>query len=164
MIKGVLLAAYRISTKTHRWKVSERAANTANPDQWLWQYPQKFNQWLESTGKPDREAMLMELVLAKLPNWLETQIRNLDFPNYEELMETIIRHLGNPKNRADSNAKKEPYSFSRNPSHWQKTKPYRSGSDLGSRVRTFPLSRGLQEVKCFKWESEDTTSETVASR
>ena len=150
MVKRVLLATYRISTETHRWKVSERAANTANPDQWLWQYPPNFNQWLDSTGKPDREAMLMELVQAKLPSWLETQIRNLDCPNYEELMETIIRHLGNPKNQADRNAKKEPYSVARNPSHWEKTKPHRPGSNLGSGDCTLPLSRSLQEVECFK--------------
>ena len=124
MVKRVLLATYRISTETHRRKVFERAFNTANPDEWLREYRQNFNQWLDSTGKPDREAMLVELVLAKLPSWLETPKRNLDCPNYEDLMETIIRHLGNQKNRANCNAKKEPYSVARNPSHWEKTEPY----------------------------------------
>ena len=36
---------------------------------------------------------MMELVLAKLPPWLEAQMRNLNCQSYTELTESIVRHL-----------------------------------------------------------------------
>ena len=47
MVKRVQLATYRISTETHQRKVFKRAFNTANSDQWLQEYRQNFNQWLD---------------------------------------------------------------------------------------------------------------------
>ena len=45
--------------------------------------------------------MLMELVLAKLPNWLENQMCNLNCQSYEGLCEAIIRYIGNQKSRSE---------------------------------------------------------------
>ena len=45
--------------------------------------------------------VLMELVLAKLPSWLEVQIRNLDCSSYDMLCEAVIRHLGNQRPRGE---------------------------------------------------------------
>ena len=48
----------------------------------------------------------MELVLAKLSGWLETQISKQNYQKYEELTEAIIRYLGNQKIRTEKNIKK----------------------------------------------------------
>ena len=73
--------------------------NPSNPDQWLREYRQNFHQWLDSTKRPTREVVLMELVLSKLPGWLETQMRNQNYQNYEELTEAIISIPGKPENK-----------------------------------------------------------------
>ena len=106
-VKRVLLSVYQISTESHRKKVFDQTFNPSNPDQWLREYRQNFHQWLNSTKRPTREVVLMELVLAKLPGWLETQMRNQNYQNYEELTEGIIRHLGNQKIRTEKNIKKK---------------------------------------------------------
>ena len=105
-VKRVLLSVYQISTETHR-KMFDQTFNPSNPDQWLREYRQNFHQWLDSTKRPTREVVLMELVLAKLPGWLETQMRNQNYQNYEELIEAIIRYLGNQKIGTEKNIKKE---------------------------------------------------------
>ena len=110
-VKRVLLSVYQISTETHRKKVFDQTFNTSNPDQWLREYRQNFHQWLDSTKRPTREVVLMELVLAKLPGWLETQMRNQNYQNYEELTKAIIRHLGNQKIRTEKNIKKEIFFY-----------------------------------------------------
>ena len=81
--------------------------NPSNPDQWLRVYYQNFHQWLDSTKRPTREVVLMELVLAKLPVWLETQMGNQNYQNYEELTEAIIGYLGNQKIRTEKNIEKK---------------------------------------------------------
>ena len=75
-VKQVLLSVHQISTETHRKKVFDQMFNPSNPDQWLREYRQNFHQWLDSTKRPTQEVVLMELELAKLPGWLETQMRN----------------------------------------------------------------------------------------
>ena len=106
-VKQALLSVCQISTETNRKKVFDQTFNPSNQDQWLREYRQNFHQWLPSTKRPTREVVLMELVLAKLPGWLETQMRNQNYQNYEELTEAIIRHLGNQKIRTEKNIKKE---------------------------------------------------------
>ncbi len=44
---------------------------------------------------------MMELVLAKLPPWLEAQLRNLNCQSYTELTESIVRHLGNQRTKTE---------------------------------------------------------------
>ena len=44
---------------------------------------------------------MMELVLAKLPPWLEAQMRNLNCQSYTELTESIVRHLGNQRTKTE---------------------------------------------------------------
>ena len=107
IVKNTLLAIYQISTETRRRKVFEQTFNPTNPDQWLRVLRQDINQWLYSFQKPPREAILTELVLSTLLAWLVTQMRNLDCQTYEELMETIIHHLGNSKLRTDKSDRKE---------------------------------------------------------
>ena len=92
-VKRVLLSVYQIFTETQRKKVFDQMFNPSNLDQWLREYRQNFHQWLDSTKRPTREVVLMELVLDKLPGWLETQMRNQNYQNYEELTEAIIRYL-----------------------------------------------------------------------
>ena len=67
IVKKTLLSVYQISAETPRRKVFERTFNPTNPDQWLREFRQDFHQWLDSVQKPPREAILTELVLAKLP-------------------------------------------------------------------------------------------------
>ena len=43
----------------------------------------------------------MDLVLAKLPPWLEAQMRNLNCQSYTELTESIVRHLGNQRTKTE---------------------------------------------------------------
>ena len=43
----------------------------------------------------------MELAIAKLPNWLELQIRNLNCQSFVELSEAIVRYLGNSRMRRE---------------------------------------------------------------
>ena len=106
-VKRVLLLVYQISSQTHRKKVFDQTFNPSNPDQWLRESSQNFHQWLDSTKRPTREVVLMELLLAKLPGWLETQMRNQNYQNYEELTEAIIGYLGNQKIRKKKNIRKK---------------------------------------------------------
>ena len=126
IVKKTLLSVYQISTETRRRKVFERTYNPTNPDQWLREFRQNFHQWLDSIQKPPREAILTELVLSKIPAWLEAQMRNLDCQTYEELTETIVRHLGNSKLRRDKSDRKEKeqYRYAKDtPSRFGKKEP-----------------------------------------
>ena len=95
--------------------------------------------------------MLMELVLAKLPGRLETQMRNQNYQNYEELPEAIIRYLGNQKIRTEKNIKKEKENdlFAKSPGRFEKTEPkkiYLPRSQDGPP----PYSRDVRTVECFQ--------------
>ena len=68
----------------------------------------KFYHWLDSSARTDWELVLMELALAKLPNYLESQMRNLNFQTYDDLTKSIVHHIGNSKSQTD---KKEPYHY-----------------------------------------------------
>ena len=74
IVKQTLLSVHPISTETRRKKVFKQTFNASKPDQWLRDFKQNFHQWLDSMERPTIETVLMELVLAKLPNWLENQI------------------------------------------------------------------------------------------
>ena len=74
IVKQTLLSVYQISSKTHRKKVFKQTFNASKPDQWLRDFKQNFHQWIDSMERPTRETVLMVLVPAKLPNWLENQI------------------------------------------------------------------------------------------
>ena len=110
-VKRVLLLVNQISSQTHRKKVFDQTFNPSNPDQWLRECCQNFHQWLDSTKRPTREVVLMELLLAKLPGWLETQMRNQNYQNYEELTEAIIGNLGNQKIITEKKIKKEKENY-----------------------------------------------------
>ena len=150
-VKRVLLSVYQISTETHRKKVFDQMFNPSNPDQWLREDRQNFHQWLDSTKRPTREVVLMELVLAKLPGWLETQMRNQNYQNYEELTEAIIQYLGNQKIRTEKNINKEKenHLFAKSPGRFEKTEPkkiYLPRSQDGPP----PYSRDVRTVECFR--------------
>ena len=150
-VKRVLLSVYQISTETHRKKVFDQMFNQSNPDQWLREYRQNFHQWLDSTKRPTREVVLMELVLAKLPGWLETQMRNQNYQNYEELTEVIIRYQGNQKIRTEKNIKKEKENdlFAKSPGRFEKTEPKKIYLPR-SRDGPPPYSRDVRTVECFR--------------
>ena len=97
-----------------------------------------------------REVVLMELVLAKLPGWLETQMRNQKYQNYEELTEAIIRYLGNQKIRTEKNIKKEKENdlFAKSPGRFEKTEPKKIYLPR-SRDGPPPYSRDVRTVECF---------------
>ena len=84
-VKATLLAAYQVSAETRRRRVFENHFNSANPDLWLRDFNQNFSRWLDTSGIPDREMVVMELAIAKLPNWLKPQIRNLNCQSFKEL-------------------------------------------------------------------------------
>ena len=116
IVKQTLLSVYQISTETSRKKVFEQTFNASKPDQWLRDFKQNFYEWLDSTEKPTRETVLMELVLVKLPNWLENQMHNLNCQSYEWLCESIIRYIDNQKPRSEKFVKpleKENYRASK---------------------------------------------------
>ena len=90
IVKQTLLSVYHISTKTRRKKVFKQTFNASKPDQWLRHFKQNFNQWLDSTERPTRKTVLMELVLTKLLNWLENQRPNLNCQSYEGLAKPVF--------------------------------------------------------------------------
>ena len=96
-VKATLLAAYQVSTETRQRKVFEDQFNLSNPDMWLRDFHQNFCRWLDTSRTLDQEMVVMELAIAKLSNWLEPQIRNLNCQSFEELSEAIVRHLGNSR-------------------------------------------------------------------
>ena len=96
-VKATLLAAYQVSTETRRRRVFKDRFNLSNPDMWLRDFHQNFCRWLDTSRTLDREMVVMDLAIAKLPNWLEPQIRNLNCQSFEELSEAIVRHLGNSR-------------------------------------------------------------------
>ena len=132
----------------------EQTFNPTNPDQWLREFRQDFHQWLDSVQKPPREAILTELVLSKLPAWLEAQMRNLDCQTYEELTETIVRHLGNSKLRRDKSdrKKKEQYRYAKDtPSRFgKKEPPKRTDGPPARRQEGLPQYRDMKLVECYK--------------
>ena len=152
IVKQTLLSVYQISTETCRKKVFEQTFNASKPDQWLRDFKQNFHQWPDSTERPTRKTVLMELVLAKLPNWLENQIRNLNCQSYEGLCEAIIHYIGNQKPRSEKFVKpleKENYRAN-------KDTPYRVPAtelktvDTGNPDKPQPYSRDLKTVECFR--------------
>ena len=152
IVKQTLLSVHQISTETRRKKVFQQTFNASKPDQWLRDFKQNFHQWLDSTERPTRETVLMELVLAKLLNWLENQMLNLNCQSYEGLCEAIIRYIGNQKQRSEKFVKpleKENYRAS-------KDTPYRGPATELKRADTRnpdkpqPYSRDLKTVECFR--------------
>ena len=102
MVKATLLAAYQVSAETRRRRVfKNHYFNSADPDLWLRDFNQYFSRWLDTSGIPDRKMVVLELAIAKLPNWLEPQIHNLNCQSFKELSEAIVRHLGNSKTRKE---------------------------------------------------------------
>ena len=75
MVKSTFLVVYQVFTETHCKKVFEQSFNSNKLDQ-LRDIRRSFHQWLDSTKVPIRQVVMMELVLAKLPPWLEAQMRN----------------------------------------------------------------------------------------
>ena len=94
MVKSTFLVVYQVFTETHCKKVFEQSFNSNKPGQ-LRAFRRGFHQWLDSMKVPIRQVVMMELVLAKLPPWLEAQMRNLNCQSYTELTESIVRHPGN---------------------------------------------------------------------
>ena len=82
-----------VSAETRQRRVFEDCFNVANPDLWLRDFHQNFCRWLNTSCTTNREMVVMELAIAKLPNWLEPQIRNLNCQSFKELSEAIVRHL-----------------------------------------------------------------------
>ena len=132
-------------------KVFEQTFNASKPDQWLRDFKQNFHQWLDSTERSTRETVLIELVLMKLPNWLENQMRNLNCQTYEGLCEVIIRYISNQKPPSEKFVKpleKENYRANKDtPSRGPATELKRV--DTRNPDKPQPCSRDLKTVECF---------------
>ncbi len=117
--------------------------------------------------RPIRETVLMVLVLAKLPNWLENQMRNLNCQLYEGLCKAIIRYIGNQKPRSEKFVKpleKENYYASKNtPYHGRATK-LKKADFTRNHDKPQPYFRDLKTVECFRCVKKDTCKKTVTSR
>ena len=89
----------------------------------------------------------MELAIAKLPNWLEPQIRNLNCQSFEELSEAIVRHQGNSriKREKDYPKREEKREFKKE----DKQEPWKKRSDTtmeergASKIHTLDRNRIL---------------------
>ena len=104
----------------------------------------------------------MELVFAKLPNWLEGQMRNLNCHSYAELTEAIIRHLGNFKAKNEMYHKKEQYQPAKGDRRYEKEpylqrgrghyeRPEAKGDDSPSgKGVPLPYTKDLRTIQCFK--------------
>ena len=112
--KQTPLSTYQILAETYRKKVFEQQFDVAKPDGWFHAYKQALTQWVETTNKPIFDLVLQELAIQKLPRWLQTQMRNLNPNTYEELIEAVVRYLGNQRkeerpNRWEWSRQQPPY-------------------------------------------------------
>ena len=154
MVKSILLAVYQVSTETHLKKVFEQSFNSNKPDQWLQDNKKFFYQWLDPMKVPIGEVVMMELVLAKLPPWLEAQMRNLNCQRYTELTECIVRHLGNQRTKTERvlfKKEKEYQPFSKGTHNHAASQDSRKndGPSLRSGDGPAPFC-DLQTIECFK--------------
>ena len=108
VMKRALLPTYHISSETYRKKVFDQSFNTNNPYAWFRMYKQPYGQWIESTEKTAFDAVLLELVLRKLPHWLEAQMRNLNPATYEELNKAVVRHMANQRREGKEKREERP--------------------------------------------------------
>ena len=96
----------------------------------------------------------MELVLAKLPPWLEAQMRNLNCQSYTELTESIVRHLGNQRTKTERlpfKKEKEYQPFSKGTHNCVESQDSRKNDGPSLRSRDGPPpSRDLRTTECFK--------------
>ena len=81
-------------------------------------------------------------------------MRNLDCQTYEELTETIVRHLGNSKLRRDKSDRKEKeqYRYAKDtPSRFgKKAPPKRTDGPPARRQEGPPQYRDMKLVECYK--------------
>ena len=96
-MKQTLLSTYHISAETYRKKVFEQQFDVAKPDEWFGAYKQALTQCVETSNKQICDLVLLELVIQRLPRWLQTQMRNLNPNTYEELNKAVVRYLGNQR-------------------------------------------------------------------
>ena len=147
-VKATLLAAYQVSTETRRRRVFEDRFNLSNPDMWLRDFHQNFCHWLDTSRTLDQEMVVMELAIAKLPNWLEPQIRNLNCQSFEELSEAIVRHLGNSriKREKDYPKREEKREFKKE----DKQEPWKKDQTPPWRREGPPRYTPSTAIKCFR--------------
>ena len=153
IVKQTLLFVQQISTETRRKKVFKQTFNASKPDQWLRDFKQNFHQWLDSTERPIRETVLMELVLAKLLNWLENQMRNINCQSYEGLCEAIICYIGNQKPRSEKFVKpleKENDCTSKDTPYLGQATELKKADFTRNHDKPQPYSRDLKTVECFR--------------
>ena len=96
---------------------------------------------------------MMELVLAKLLNWLENQMRNLNCQSYEGLCEAIIRYIGNQKPQSEKFVKpleKENYRASKDTSYRGRATELKKADFTRNHDKPQPYSRELKTVECFR--------------
>ena len=147
-VKATLLAAYQVSTETRRRRVFEDRFNLSNPDMWLRDFHQNFCRWLDTSRTLDREMVVMELAIAKLPNWLEPQIRNLNCQSFKELSEAIVRHLGNSriKREKDYPKREEKREFKKE----DKQEPWKKDQTPPWRREGPPRYTPSTAIECFR--------------
>ena len=110
----------------------------------------------------------MELVLAKLLNWLENQMHNLNCQLYEELCEAIIRYIGNQKSRSEKFVKqleKEKYRTSKDTPYRGQLTELKKADFTRNHDKPQPYFRDLKTVECMSVAGKkDTCKKTAMSR
>ena len=97
----------------------------------------------------------MELAIAKFPNWLEPQIRNLNCQSFEELSEAIVRHMGNSKMWKEKDFPKieERREFKRDEPRYKKDQTAPPPWRREGPPRYTPLTTSLECFYCGKKET-----------
>ena len=97
---------------------------------------------------------MMELILAKLPPWLEAQMRNLNCQSYTQLTESIVRHLGNQRTKTERLSFKKKKRVStvseRNTQPCGKSRLLKERWTFTEEWRLSSSFRDLQTIECFK--------------
>ena len=92
VLKRILLRTYHISSETYRKRIFETFFNSSNSEAWFRSFKQDLNQWIETSNRDPLKTVLHELVLKKLPPWLQGQMRNLNPSIFEEHSEAVARY------------------------------------------------------------------------
>ena len=103
--------------------------------------------------RPTRETVLMELVLAKLLNRLENQMRNLNCQSYEGPCETIICYIGNQKPRSEKFVKpleKENNRTSKDTPYRGQATELKKADFTRNHDKPQPYSRHLKTLEYFR--------------
>ena len=103
--------------------------------------------------------------MAKLPNWLENQMRNLNCQSYEGLCEAIIRYISNQKPRLEKFVKPleiEKYRASKDTPYCGRATELKKADFTRNHDKPQPYSRDLKIVECFHLMEKRTLAKRLS--